>query len=86
MAANQTDWSMLEQRPVIKYLADEKCKSCEIYRRMCDAYGEEYFRNENVYKWVKYGFATTNMIWKNSPCTIYLRMIIDYIGKLFYLY
>ena len=33
---NQIEWSMLEQRPVIKSLVAEKCKPCEIYKRICD--------------------------------------------------
>ena len=34
MMAIQTDCSSLEQRSVIKFLVSEKCKPCEIYRRM----------------------------------------------------
>ena len=34
MAENQTEYSRIEQRSVIKYLEAEKCKPCEIYRRM----------------------------------------------------
>ena len=50
----------IEQRSVIKYLLAEKCKPCEIYRRMYDVYGEECFSQENADKWVKHGFTTTN--------------------------
>ena len=50
----------IEQRSVMKYLLAEKCKPCEIYRRMYDVYGEECFSKKNVDKWVKHGFATTN--------------------------
>ena len=39
MAANQT---LLEQKSVIKFLANEKWKSCEIYRRICDVYREMF--------------------------------------------
>ena len=34
----------IEQRSVIKYLLAEKCKPCEIYRRMCDVYVEAGLR------------------------------------------
>ena len=43
MVMNQTECSSLEQRSVIKFLLTEKCKSCEIYRKMCDVYGEVCF-------------------------------------------
>ena len=35
MGTNQTESSRLEQKSVIKFLVAEKCKPCEIYRRMC---------------------------------------------------
>ena len=47
---NQTECSGLEQRSLIKFFVDEKCKPCEIYRRMCDMYREAGFSKENVYK------------------------------------
>ena len=50
----------IEQRSVIKYLLAEKCKACEIYRRMCDVYGEACFSQRNFSKWATHGFATTN--------------------------
>ena len=43
MTAYQSECSTLEQRSVIKLLMVEKCKPCEIYRRMCDAFGEICF-------------------------------------------
>ena len=43
MVANQTEYSRLEQRSVIKYLVTEKYKLYEIYRRMWDVYGEACF-------------------------------------------
>ena len=36
----------LEQRYVIEFLLTEKCKPCEIYRRICDVNGEAYFSQE----------------------------------------
>ena len=41
MVENQTEYSRLEQRSVIKFVMAEKCKSCEIYWRTCDVNGEE---------------------------------------------
>ena len=41
--AIQTKCSRLEQRSVIKSLVAEKWKLCEIYRKMCDMYGEACF-------------------------------------------
>ena len=38
MAAKQTEYSRLELRSVINFLVAEKCKSCEIYKRMCDVH------------------------------------------------
>ena len=38
IAANQTERFRLEQRSVIKFLAAEKYKPCEIYREMCIVY------------------------------------------------
>ena len=38
----------IEQRSVIKYSLAEKYKACEIYRRMCDVYGEACFNLKNV--------------------------------------
>ena len=29
----------------------EKCKQCEIYRRIYDMYGERFSQKSNVYKW-----------------------------------
>ena len=45
MATNQTECSSA----VIKFLVAEKCKLCEIYRRMCDMYGDAYFTKKNVF-------------------------------------
>ena len=43
MAANETQCSRIEQRSLIKFLLAEKCKPREIYRRICDVYGEACF-------------------------------------------
>ena len=59
MASNQTECSRLEHRSAIKVLVVKKCKPRGIYRRMCDMYGEAYFSQKNVYKWVQHQFATT---------------------------
>ena len=42
MAKKQNQLSGLEQRFVIQFLLDKKCKPCEIYRR-CGAHGEACF-------------------------------------------
>ena len=48
IAKNQTVDVRLKQRFVITFLVAENCKSCEIYRRMCDIYGETCF-SKNKY-------------------------------------
>ena len=53
MVWNQTECSKLEQRSVIKFLVAEKCKPCEIYRKMCNVHGEACFNEKDVYKWAK---------------------------------
>ena len=50
MVANQTEFTRLEQRSVIKYLMTENCKPCEIYKRMCDVYGEACFSQKFITK------------------------------------
>ena len=50
--------SRLKQKSVIKFLLAEKCKPCEIHRRMYDVYREACFIQKNVYKWAKHEFAT----------------------------
>ena len=60
MVTNKTECSKLEQRSVIKFLVAEKCKPYEIYKSMY-VYSEEYFSRKNVYKWVKYVFATKSL-------------------------
>ena len=47
MEANQIECSRLEQRSVIKFMVMEKCKPCEIYRRMCDVYEKAIFSKKN---------------------------------------
>ena len=54
MLANQTKCSRLEQRSIIKFLVVERYKPYEIYRRMCDVYGEACFdEKKKPYKWAK---------------------------------
>ena len=60
MVENQTEGSRLEQSSVIKSLAAEKCKQCEIYRKMCDVYGKACFRQKKM-------FATMSLSQKDSP-------------------
>ena len=49
MIANQTEFSILEQRSFIKVLPSVKCKPCDIYRRMCDVYGKARFTKKINY-------------------------------------
>ena len=50
----------------------EKCKPCEIYRRICDVY-EEAGLSKNIYNWIKQGFTITSLnqkghLWsRNTP-------------------
>ena len=39
------EYSRLEQRSIIKFFLEEKCKPCEMYRRMCDVYGKACFNS-----------------------------------------
>ena len=49
MAENKSNFSRLELRFFIKLLVAEKCKLPEIYGRMCEAYQEVYFNQNNHY-------------------------------------
>ena len=40
MVENQTEYWRFEQKSVIKFLVAEKCKPCEINRRICNVYEE----------------------------------------------
>ena len=53
MAANQTECFRLQKRFAIKFLECEKCKPYEIYRRICDEYGDASFSQNNVCKCLK---------------------------------
>ena len=46
MAAIQTVCS--RQMSIIKFLLAEKCKPCDIYRRMCDVYRETCFSHKKM--------------------------------------
>ena len=67
MAANETEGSRLEQKSIIKFVLTENCKPYEIYRRICDVYGEICFSQKNVYRWAKDGFAITCLSRKDRP-------------------
>ena len=45
MVANQTEFSAIEQRSVIKVLVAVMSKPSEIYKKMCDVYGEACLNN-----------------------------------------
>ena len=54
MMVNQIECIRFQQRSVIKVLVTEKCKPCEIYRRICYVYGKVCFcKKKLVYKWAK---------------------------------
>ena len=55
MAANQTECFKLEQRSVIKSLVAEKCKPCEIYRRICNVYREASSYQKIYTNWLNMG-------------------------------
>ena len=65
IAANQIECFRQEQRSVNKFLPAEKCKACEIYRRMCNVNKEACF----IYKYyqrAEHGFATTRLYRKKQ--------------------
>ena len=66
MKVNQTEYSWLEQRSVIKFLEVEKYIRYEIYTRMFDVYKEACFSQKSIYKWIRRGFATTSLSQKDS--------------------
>ena len=47
MVATQTEYFWFEQTSVVIFLAVEKCKPSEIYRRMYDVYREACF-SQNI--------------------------------------
>ena len=61
MMANQTKYSRLEQRSIIKFLIAGKGKSYEIYIRMCDVYKEVCFSPQIFTNRPNKSFATTNI-------------------------
>ena len=52
----KSEYSRIEQRSVISFRVIKKCKSCNIYRRMCDVNGEADFSKKNICKWDQQGF------------------------------
>ena len=65
MAANQSD-PRLKSSLFIKFLVAEKCKPCEICRRMCNVNREASFSQKDIYKWVEHGFDTMILGWKDK--------------------
>ena len=59
MVSNQTEWTRVEQRSVLKFLMAEKSKPCESYRSMYDVYGGEFFSQKTVKELARHGFVTT---------------------------
>ena len=74
----QNGWKLnrLEQRSVIKFLLAEKCKPCEIYRRLYNEYGEaclvkKMFTNAlnmilSIQAWVKQTVHGVEIHWLSS--------------------
>ena len=46
MVKNHTEFSKFEKSFVLKSLVAEKCQSFDLYRRICDVYGEVCFNKE----------------------------------------
>ena len=47
--SGKAECSKLEQRSVIKFIVAEKCKPCEIYRRMCVIYMEKHVLVKEIF-------------------------------------
>ena len=50
VAINQTDYFRFKQRSVIKILVAEKCKRCEICRKMCVVNRDACFNEKNFFQ------------------------------------
>ena len=50
MVANQTEFFKLEQKSLIKFLVAKKCKSSEVYKRICNEYEEACF-SKKMFTW-----------------------------------
>ena len=59
MVTSKTEYSRLEQRSVLKFLQAGKCKSWEIYRRMCGICTKKHVWAKIFYKQTKHEFAIT---------------------------
>ena len=66
MVANHIESTELEQRFAMKFLIAEKCKLCEIYKRIYDVYEKTCFSTKNIHKWAKHGFVTMSLSRKDS--------------------
>jgi hypothetical protein len=44
---------MIEQRYVIKFLADEGCTGIEIYQYLKDHYGDTAMSRSEMYRWIR---------------------------------
>ena len=67
LVETQRECSKPEQRPVINFSVAEKSKLCEMYRRLCDVYGETGFSKRNIYEWSKNVSTSTYLDQKDSP-------------------
>ena len=83
MAANQIEFSQFKYS-VIKFLAAEKCKPCEIYRRISNGYREARFREKKTFTnglnmdlplQIEQRSVIKSLVdEKCKPCEIYRRM------------
>ena len=73
IVTKNTLWFRLEQRSLIRSLVADVCKTYEIFRRICDVFGEANFRQKYL-PWAKHGFITRalgkkkyySMEWKHT--------------------
>ena len=65
MVSNQTDCS-IRTEICIKVLVAEKRKPCEIYRKMCDVYGEVYFSQKLFTNSLNMSFPQQTQVKKDS--------------------
>jgi hypothetical protein len=53
MAAPLSDWTIEEQRAVVRFLWSEAAKSAEIHRRMLAQYETRTMHQRKIYEWIE---------------------------------
>ena len=84
MASTKTESSRLEQRSVVKFSMVEKCKPCQIFRRMCYAYGEACFTS--FFKFLDRGIIYYKLNYHDFEIRQALRVTYRTTGQLFRTY